>query len=114
MTNSTLIEKLSNIQVAYTDPILASAAKRLHAGEDAEKVVVETLEQLATDRDRLLKELIALQVKIAVPGRVEIVLGKDGAPPSKEIDALVQASKQGKPLTEVFGFEKPENPETKG
>lgn len=111
MTNSTLIEKLSNIQVAYTDPILASAAKRLHAGEDAETVVVETLEHLATDRDRLLKELIALQAKMVVPGRVEIVLGTDGAPSSKEIDALVQASTQGKPLTEVFGFEKPE---TKG
>lgn len=41
MKNNTLIEKLSNIQVAYTDPILASAAKRLHAGEDAETVVVE-------------------------------------------------------------------------
>lgn len=112
MKNASLIEKLSNLQIAYTEPLLLSAAKRLHAGEDAETVVVETFEQLAVECARLrqmrVEEAVAQGLPVEAPVRLVFPLGKDGAPPSSEIDKLIQTAQQweGKPLYEVWSEEK--------
>jgi 3'-phosphoadenosine 5'-phosphosulfate sulfotransferase len=112
MNNASLVEKLSNLSVAYTDPLLLGAAKRLHAGEDAETVVVETFEQLAIECARLqqmrVEEAVSQGLPVQAPVRLVFPLGKEGAPPSSEIDKLLQTAQQreGKPLHEVWSEEK--------
>lgn len=55
MDTVSLIEKFSHIQAAYTDTLVYAAVKRLQSGEEADKVLFETIDALSEDRQRLLQ-----------------------------------------------------------
>lgn len=98
MDNASLVTKLSNVQVAYTDEILHACAKRLQAGDDAEGVIIETIEALAEERKRLqslrVNEAVAQGLPIMAPVRLVFPLGPDGVPSSDEIDALIKTAQE--------------------